>query len=695
MSFAALASDYDGTLAEDGQVNATTLAALETFRQAGKRTVLVTGRELPDLRRVFDRFDLFDAVVAENGAVLFLPGAGEERPLAAEPPGNLVEALRAHKIQPLSVGHSIIATWEPNEQLVLELIRELGLEWQLTFNKGAVMCLPPGVNKASGLAAALAELGLSPLNVVAIGDAENDHAFLTACGCAVAVANALEAVKADADIVTRGARGAGVCELIERWLADPAAVFATVRRHDVVIGEDRAGQPVALKPDRGAVLIAGASGVGKSELATLLIERLTEAGNQVLVVDPEGDYDNLGDLAHLGDAERAPSADEAISLLWNPQASLAVNLLDVDVPDRPAFLGALLGPINELRARTGRPHWLILDEGHHLAPASAEAEAVAAPSGFAGLVLLTTHPKALHASVLRGVSQAIAVGEAAPAVLASLAKVIGRPAPQTGAPARGEVLFWEINAGAPVRSVRVDRPRTERQRHTRKYAAGRLGADKSFYFRGPEGALNLRAENLARFLELARGVDDATWLTICATATIPAGSMTKSATRTWRRRRSGWKPHPTPPAAARRWPRSSTAATRSAGRRPDGRHSAGARAPGTARFRVSSRSSAGRCAERRRAPDYDGPTTVGASRSRAKQPSVRGMARGVYRVRQGWADQHSVLVDFGGVLMAVSAACYRQSGYRPEFRKLRWKEGQPPADALPRLQTGAVQRTDI
>ena len=87
---------------------------------------------------------------------------------------------------------------------MLEAIRELGLEWQIIFNKGAVMVLPPGVNKASGLAAALEELQLSPLNVVGIGDAENDHAFLTLCGCSVAVANALDAVKATADVVTAG-----------------------------------------------------------------------------------------------------------------------------------------------------------------------------------------------------------------------------------------------------------------------------------------------------------------------------------------------------------------------------------------------------------------------------------------------------------------------------------------------------------
>jgi hypothetical protein len=46
----------------------------------------------------------------------------------------------------------------------------------------------------------------------------------------------------------------------------------------------------------------------------------------------------------------------------------------------------------------------------------------------------------------------------------------------------------------------------------RKYASGDLGEDRSFYFRGPEGKLHLRAPNLGAFLELADGVDDDTWL---------------------------------------------------------------------------------------------------------------------------------------------------------------------------------------
>ena len=206
-----------------------TVEALEDFRRSGRKLILVTGRELPDLARTFSRIDLFDRVVAENGALLFNPSTREERLLAPEPPEGFVEALRAKNVHPLSVGRSIVATWEPNETAVLETIRELGLELEIVLNKGAVMVLSAGVNKASGLKSALDELGLSAHNVVGVGDAENDHAFMQASGYAVAVANALPSVKGQADLVTRGARGAGVAELIRAVLDRDAEAFGSAR----------------------------------------------------------------------------------------------------------------------------------------------------------------------------------------------------------------------------------------------------------------------------------------------------------------------------------------------------------------------------------------------------------------------------------------------------------------------------------
>jgi hydroxymethylpyrimidine pyrophosphatase-like HAD family hydrolase len=114
----------------------------------------------------------------------------------------------------------IISTRQPEEAAVLAAIHDLGMELQVILNRGAVMVLPAGINKATGLLAALDSLGLSAHAVVGIGDAENDGAFLNLCECSVAVANALFALKEQVDWVTRGDDGAGVGEVIEELVAN-------------------------------------------------------------------------------------------------------------------------------------------------------------------------------------------------------------------------------------------------------------------------------------------------------------------------------------------------------------------------------------------------------------------------------------------------------------------------------------------
>ena len=151
MFFVALATDYDGTLAQHGQVDAATRQAIEDLRQSGRKVILVTGRTLADLADAFGDLKPFDVVVAENGALLFVPAKKEEIPLAEPPPQALVDRLKELGVTPLAVGRTIIATWQPNESLVLNAIRDLGLEQHIIFNKGAVMVLPSEINKASGL----------------------------------------------------------------------------------------------------------------------------------------------------------------------------------------------------------------------------------------------------------------------------------------------------------------------------------------------------------------------------------------------------------------------------------------------------------------------------------------------------------------------------------------------------------------
>ena len=246
MYFLAVATDYDGTIAHQGSVNAETVAALKRCKESGRRLILVTGRQLPDLKRAFSEIKLFDRVVAENGALIYDPSTEEERVIAAAPPAVFVERLMERKVQPISVGRAIVATWEPHETTVLEVIRDLGLELQIIFNKGAVMVLPPGMNKAAGLQAALRDLEISPHNVVGIGDAENDHSFMHACGCAAAVANALPMVKEAADIRLAGDHGDGVIELVDRLSREDARIVPP-ERHGIRLGIDRAGEEVSYR----------------------------------------------------------------------------------------------------------------------------------------------------------------------------------------------------------------------------------------------------------------------------------------------------------------------------------------------------------------------------------------------------------------------------------------------------------------
>ena len=220
MRYLALATDYDGTLATDGAVDGETVAALRRLAATGRKLILVTGRQLQDVLRVFPDTMLFDAVVAENGAVLYRPASRETRVLASPPSSEFVEALQRRGVTPLWQGQVVVATVQPNETAVIDVIREFGLDLQVILNKGSVMVLPASVDKATGLRSALDELALSPENVVGIGDAENDQAFLTACGCGVAVANALDALKAGAKHVTRGEAGAGVREVIDGLIAE-------------------------------------------------------------------------------------------------------------------------------------------------------------------------------------------------------------------------------------------------------------------------------------------------------------------------------------------------------------------------------------------------------------------------------------------------------------------------------------------
>ncbi|PDQ23021.1 phosphoglycolate phosphatase [Mesorhizobium sanjuanii] len=509
MYFIALATDYDGTLAQEGIVSKKTLSALERLKKTGRKLILVTGRELPDLKQVFPELGIFDKVVAENGALIYTPASEEERTISPAPSPDLVAKLKKRGVKPLSVGRSIVATWEPHQATVLDVIKTLGLELEIIFNKGAVMILPSGINKAAGLAAALQDLRLSPRNVVGVGDAENDHAFLRACGCSVAVDNALPAVKDTADLVTRGARGKGVEELIGKLIKHDRELVRKSR--DGILLGAAAGKETYLSPT-DTVLIAGSSGIGKSTLATALTERFVENGYQFCIFDPEGDYDGLQGAVRLGDGESAPTKEQLLDLIEKPDINVVVNGLSLRVNERPDFFADLLPGLGNFRYRTARPHFLVIDEAHHLLPKRRDDTRAVLSLELPGTILITVHPEAISTDALRLVTAVIALGPKAKSVIKTFCQETGIEAPkQMSSPKGDRVLFWRPQGKKKPATIKAVEPRQSLKRHSRKYAEGQLDEAGSFYFTGPDNAMNLRAHNLMIFVQMAEGIDDKTW----------------------------------------------------------------------------------------------------------------------------------------------------------------------------------------
>ncbi len=515
MRYLALCCDYDGTLASGGRVLPETIEALERLVASGRRLLMVTGRELDDLQRVFERLDLFEYVVAENGALLYQPATRAEKTLAPRPPDEFAARLRAQGVERVSEGRVIVATWEPWETVVLETIREMGLELQVIFNKGAVMVLPAGVNKATGLECALEALGLSPHNAVAIGDAENDHALLRSCEFSAAVANALPTLKEAADLVTRRDHGGGVVELINAILEDDLKSFEPrLSRHDVLLGSAAGGEEVKVPPYGENVLLVGTSGSGKSTLTTGFLERLAERRYTFCLIDPEGDYETFADAVTLGSPTRPPSVDEIVHLLARPDASCIANIVGLPIADRPGFFASLAPRLQELRTKSGRPHWLVIDEAHHLLPADWQPGALALPEKPSGIWKVTVHPDLIAPKALADVTTLIAVGKQPVAAFQEFSELCKRAPPQIGEVelAPGEAILWRVGTGEEPRRLKIAPSHTERRRHTRKYAEGELPPERSFYFRGPQNKLKLRAHNLILFLQMADGVDPETWM---------------------------------------------------------------------------------------------------------------------------------------------------------------------------------------
>jgi hypothetical protein len=147
-------------------------------------------------------------------------------------------------------------------------------------------------------------------------------------------------------------------------------------------------------------------------------------------------------------------------------------------------------------------------------PADWRPTDIALPQQFHGVILLSINPAAIAKSALQLVETLIIKGDQPREMLREFAQAVSIDPPDAGVetvPVDAALLWRRQGDDAPL-LVRIEPNKTERKRHLRKYAEGVLGQDRSFYFRGPEGKLKLRARNLIAFTDLADGVDEDTWL---------------------------------------------------------------------------------------------------------------------------------------------------------------------------------------
>jgi hydroxymethylpyrimidine pyrophosphatase-like HAD family hydrolase len=496
----AVALDYDGTLTETDVPEPEALEAVRETRRRGQAVVLVTGRILSELRAVFPAVEgEFDAIVAENGAVL-ADGDGI-RDLATPVDPALGQAL-THRDIPVRQGRVLLACDTEHLGAVFEEIARLGLDCQVVRNRAAMMVLPGGVTKGTGLQQALGNLGISRHSTLAVGDAENDHALLEACELGVAVANAVDALKRRADLVLPMADGAGVAALLRGPVVGGSETVRP-RMRRLTLGRDIEGNPVRVPASQINLLLTGASGSGKSYLAGLLVEQLVRMSYSVLVVDLEGDHQGLADrrgILGVGGEEPLPSAGHLTALLRHRFGSVVLDLSRRDPHQQQAYLSAIAPALLAQRAVTGLPHWIFFEEAQSL-PLGLGLWGDALRAGERGFCFSTFRPDRLPEVVARAVDCVVLTegrGAGWEEVLPYVARVSGLTQDRIATRGeRGGAMLVDASGTEPPTPFVVGRRSSGHVRHWHKYIDGELPEPLRFYFAAAD--LGQVAGNLREF----------------------------------------------------------------------------------------------------------------------------------------------------------------------------------------------------
>ena len=521
-----VAFDLDGTIAQNDQVSAQTWVKLAEAKEKGFKLMLVTGRCFEDLKNIGPFEEYCKAIVAENGALVYFP----DNETLVMPFGQLASVVKEQLIEsgiPLEIGKAIVATRVPHDKKVLEVLGKTNFAAIAEYNKGAIMVLPHGATKGSGLLFALNELGLSAHNMVSIGDAENDRSLFEQAELAIAVQNATEKIKKIADITLDAPNGTGVNAFISQLLNHEIPVFTPRRKQRIQIGHRLDQEELFMSPLRllnGNLCITGDSRSGKSWIAGLIIEKLLEQEYQICVIDPEGDYYGINAFPHaivMGRNDpKLPEVPDLLTLFEYSNTSIVLDMSSKPLSFQMEYVEALLHGLFSLKESRGKPQLIIMDEAHYFCgPGNgAVKDLIVKHMEHGGIALITFNPNLVDNKVLEQIDHWL---------LTKLQGDLQYHAVSAYLPALAQEDMRKNLAHLPIgktylyckhtddtlhhQSEMIDFTHTRRIvrhiRHLNKYLRAPVQQSKQFYFHVPEGYDGVNsAANLWEFSRKLREV---------------------------------------------------------------------------------------------------------------------------------------------------------------------------------------------
>jgi phosphoglycolate phosphatase (TIGR01487 family) len=215
--FDVIVTDYDRTLTDgDLHLSERALRLLQDIREKDDvGVILATGRSLKFVKGIAREVGFMDAVVCENGGVLWFPRLQQTVSLGDT---AAVKEILLQRGLAVGEGEVIISLPREREEEVRALLKDSGFSYGVEFNRDSMMVVPAGISKASGVRKALELLKMPDARLLCVGDGENDMSLFAIASVRVATAEAIEPLKETADLVCGHPASQGVEFLLEDLL---------------------------------------------------------------------------------------------------------------------------------------------------------------------------------------------------------------------------------------------------------------------------------------------------------------------------------------------------------------------------------------------------------------------------------------------------------------------------------------------